>query len=240
MVLSHKERTERLGDEVSASFRRDRHAADEDWLDYAREVGDPARRAELASHLEAGCRRCADTLRLWLSAVEVAGRDRAYDPPDALLRQVKGAFSLQRPDHRRSLAASLVFDSFLQPLAAGVRSSAPGPRQLLYKAGRYAVRLRAEEAATGRLSLVGQVVDEERPGSFLPQVTVLVFAGKEAIDQTLTNRLGEFAFDAAPAEDLQLAIGLAENGFLTVALPVARSDRGAEAPPPRTKRMNWK
>ena len=228
-------------DEVSASFRRERHAADEDWLDFARETGDPARRAELASHLAAGCRRCAGTFRLWRSAVEVARRDRAYEPPDALIRQVKGAFSLQRPNPRRTLAASLVFDSFLQPLAAGVRASAPTPRQLLYKAGRYAIRLRAEEeAATGRVSLVGQVVDEDLPGSFLPQVTVLVFAGKQAIDQTRTNRLGEFAFEAAPAGALQLAIGLPEDGFLTVALPIARSDRGAEAPRPRARRLNWK
>lgn len=226
--------------DLSASFRRTRHAADDEWLDYAREMGDGARRAELAAHLEAGCRRCAATLRVWMSAVEVAGRDRAYDVPDALLRQVKGAYSLHRPDARRTLVASLVFDSFLQPLAVRASASAAGPRQLLYKAGRYAVRVRAEDEASGRVSLVGQVVDEERPGSFLPEVTVLVFLGKEAIDQTLTNRLGEFAFDAAPAGDLQLAIGVAENGFLTVALPVVRSDRGAEAPPPRGKRLNWK
>jgi len=228
-------------DDVSASFRRTRHAADDDWLDYARETGDAARRTELAAHLEAGCRPCADTLRLWLSAVEVAGRERAYDVPDALLRQVKGGFALQRPNARRELLASLVFDSFLQPLAAGVRASAGGPRQLLYRAGRYAVRVRAEdEAATGRVSLVGQIVDEERPGSFLPEVTVLVFLGKEAIDQTITNRLGEFAFQDAPRGALQIAIGVAENGFLTVALPVARSDRGADTPPTRAKRLNWK
>lgn len=213
-------------DEMSASFRRDQHAADEDWLDFALALGDPGRRADLAAHLASGCRRCADTLRLWLSVAEVAGRDRAYEPPDALIRQVKGAFALERPNARNALAASLVFDSFLQPLAAGVRATAPGPRQLFYKAGRYAIRLRAEEEpGTGRVSLFGQVVDEEHPGAFLPDVTVMVFDGNKTVDRTLTNRLGEFVFEDAPALGLQLAIRLGETGYLTVALPVARTAR---------------
>lgn len=225
--------------EVSASFRRDGHAADEEWLDYARAVGDATRRAELSAHLAAGCRRCGDTVRLWQSAVEVARRDRAYAPPDALIRQARGSFALQRPEPRRTFAAALVFDSFREPLRAGVRASAAGPRQLLYRAGRYAIRLRSEsEEETGRVSLVGQVVDEQHPELFLPDVTVMVFDGKEAIERTLTNRLGEFAFDNAPSGALRLAIGVADRGFLTVALPVARGE--GEEPSPRAKRMNWK
>lgn len=220
-------------DEVSASFRRERHAADEEWLDFARDLGDAARRGELSAHLAGGCRRCAETLRLWQAAIQVGRRDAAYAPPDALIRQVRGAFSLNRPTPRR-FAASLVFDSFRQPVQAGVRATSGGPRQLFYRAGRYAVRLRAEEeSGTGRVSLVGQVMDEERPGEFLPGVTVMVFSGKDAIDRTLTNRLGEFAFETAPTEaPLQLAIGLAKEGFLTVALPVAKEDGAEDAPPP--------
>jgi hypothetical protein len=223
--------------EVSASFRRDRHAADGEWLDYARHLGDGARRSELASHLETGCARCAKTLGLWLSAASVAGRDASYAPPDALIRQMRGEFALQRPDLSDALTASLVFDSFLQALP-GVRSASTGPRQLLYRAGRYVIRLRAEdEPESGRVSLVGQVVDEEHPGAFLPDLTVMVFDGKQSIERTLTNNLGEFAFDGAPAGSLRLAIGVAQRGFLTVALPVARTDRGEE-PPARAKRMD--
>jgi hypothetical protein len=224
-------------DDVSASFRRTRHAADDELLDYARETGDAARRAELASHLEAGCRRCADTLRLWVSAVDAAGRDRAYDVPDALLRQVKGAFSVHRPD-ARPLLASLVFDSFLQPLAAGVRASAAGPRQLFYKAGRYAVRLRTEPVAdSGRLLLVGQVFDEDDPAGALGDIGVLIFRKNATMDRTLTNRLGEFVFETMPdADGLRIAIGVRDHGFLTVALPAA-GKRGDET---RRSRLNWK
>jgi pimeloyl-ACP methyl ester carboxylesterase len=226
--------------EVSGSFR-DEHGGDEEWLDYARGLVPHDRRAELASHLDAGCIRCATRSQLWRETIGVAGRLREYDPPDAVVRQMKGAFALHHAAQRPSLVAALVFDSLLHPLPSGVRSAARGPRQLLYKAGRYVVRLRAEdEGAGGRTSYVGQIIDEELPGAFLADVTVLAFSGTEAIDQTLTNRLGEFAFQAAAAADeMKLAIGLAETGFLTVALPIARTD-GPDRTPSPAKRLNWK
>ena len=89
------------------------------------------------------------------------------------------------------------------------------------------MRLRAEdELDTGRVSLVGQVMDEQKPGDFMSGVTVMVFSGTEAIDRTLTNRLGEFEFQGAPTEaPLQLAIGLARDGFLTVAVPIKSEAR---------------
>jgi hypothetical protein len=178
---------------------------------------------------------------LWQGAVETARRDRAYDPPDTVLRQARAAFSLHHPASRPALDASLVFDSLLQALPAGVRSASAGPRQLLYKAGRYAIRLRAEgDPRTGRVVLVGQVVDEDVPGSFVPPVTVMVFDGKEAIDQTVTNDFGEFAFDDAPAGALRLAVGVPEERFLTVALPVLGGDAGEVPAAPRGKRLNLK
>lgn len=207
-------------DDVTTRFRRDQHAADAEALDYVRGTGEAARRGELASHLAAGCARCSATIGLWQSAVEVAGRDLTYAPPDASIRQARGEFALRRPNVRRALTASLVFDSLVRPFAAGVRGASSGPRQLFYKAGRYAIRLRMQQEGSG-VSLVGQVVDEELPGSFLREVTVVIFDGKESIDRTLANRLGEFAFESAPTGDLRLAIGVAGNEYLTVALPVA-------------------
>lgn len=222
---------------MSASVR-DQHGADEDWLDYARALGDPARREDLASHLAAGCAECEGALTTWRGVLAAADRDRSYRPSDAALRQARGAFAFVHGKKPRTLAAMLTFDSFLQPAPAGVRAGSRGARHLLYKAGRYVIRLRAEDAGTGQVSLVGQVLDEELPGTFLPKVTVMAFAGKTAIYQTVTNRLGEFAFDAAPAGGLQLAVGLAENAFMTVALPVAPI--GGDTPTTRAKRLNWK
>ena len=218
--------TEGRGGRVVLSQGRTDHAGDAEWLDYARGLGDADRRHALAAHVEAGCARCTASLRVWEAAVGAAARDRGYAPPDSLLRQAKGAFALSRPSTRRELAASLVFDSFLAPVAAGVRSASAGPRLLLYKAGRYEVRLRAESVpGAGRVSLVGQVVDEENPDAFLENMTVMVYDGQRSIDRTTTNRLGEFAFDfegATPA--YQIAIGVPDERFLTVALPITRAE----------------
>ena len=225
--------------DMSASVANDRHGADEDWLDYARSLGTPDKLAALAAHLGTGCARCGETLALWRGMIDAVARDRATSPPDWLLRQAKGAFSVHKRLESAPLSASLVFDSFRQA-AAGVRSSSAGtgPRQMAFRAGRYLVRLRAEEAGNARTLLVGQVFDEQKDSGFLPEVTVMAFSGKEAVDQTVTNRLGEFAFDIVPAHDIKLAIGLARDGFLTVALPVA-ADAG-DVPPAGAKRLDWK
>jgi hypothetical protein len=223
---------------MSASVSN-QHGGDEEWLDYARALGERGRREELSSHLAQGCTSCTEVLALWRSVSDVASREAAHRPPDSIVRQARGAFAIVgAAAPRRGLAAILTFDSFLQPSPAGVRAASRGARHLLYKAGRYVIRLRAEDTGAGQVSIVGQVVDEELPGTFLPEVTVMAFTGKKAIDQTVTNRLGEFAFDAAPAGGLQLAVGLAENAFMTVALPVAPS--GDDTPTTRAKRLNWK
>ena len=69
------------------------------------------------------------------------------------------------------------------PAAAGGRRprGRPSPRQLLYKAGRYMIRLRLEPAADAeRLSIVGQLVDEQRPArQLLQDIAVLALEGWE-------------------------------------------------------------
>jgi hypothetical protein len=215
------------------------HGGDDEWLDYARQLGDEGRRATLTSHLQSGCSRCRTSLGFWEAASDAAARDRGYAPPDELIRQAKGAFALQRPAKTaRDLVASIVFDSFLQPLTAGVRSASAGPRLLLYKAGRYEIRISADHApGAARTSLVGQVVDEMDPEAFLGEMTVMVYDGKESIDRTTTNRLGEFAFEfeGASRSGFQIAIGVPQERFLTVALPIART--GASQPG-RARRIN--
>ena len=230
--------------ELSASFRRDGHFADDEWLDFARQQEGAEQRARLGAHLQSGCRRCGQALRFWQTVFALARQDVAYAPPDTAVRQLQGEFALQRPKgalERAAIRASLVFDSFKQPLASGVRSAGPEPRQLFYKAGRYAIRLRTEPGAdSGRQLIVGQVVDEDDPGRALADLAVLVFKKDATMDRTLTNGMGEFVFDGMPdTESLRIAIGVRDAGFLTVALPVAGKPRGGDDTP-RRSRLNWK
>jgi hypothetical protein len=228
---------------VSASFRRDGHFADDEWLDFARGQDAAEQRSRLGAHLQSGCKPCDKALRFWQTVFGLARQDVAYEPPDAVIRQLEGQFALQRPKGalaRATLRASLVFDSFKVPLAAGVRSTGPIPRQLFYKAGRYAIRLRTDPVPdSDRLMIVGQVVDEENPDHTLSDLAVLIFTGKEIVDRTLTNRLGEFTFEGAPTKDLRLAVGIRTAGFLTVAMPESRKKKRLDEPL-RRSRLNWK
>lgn len=205
------------------------HFTDEDWLDYARDLA--VSRDALERHLAGGCNRCEPTLRFWRSVLTLARAEAAYAPPLHAVRQARASFAAARPAPRPSLAA-LVFDSFRQPLPAGVRAGAgaPSARQMMFKAGPYAVRLRVERAGdSDRVSVVGQVVDDADPTRALADLSVLALRGTQAVDRTLTNRLGEFQLEPESADNLRLSVGVPDRGPLTVPLPVHTRARGAVA-----------
>ena len=158
--------------------------------------------------------------------LDVADQEGAYRPPEGAIRQLRGEFALRRPKRlleRVAEQVALVFDSFRQPQPAGVRSAGPGPRQLLYKAGRYTIRVRLEPAADAeRLSIVGQILDAQDPPSALQDIAVLALKGSKTLDRTLTNHLGEFVLEPDAAENLRLCVGVAEIGTFTVQPPRAR------------------
>jgi hypothetical protein len=97
-----------------------------------------------------------------------------------------------------------------------VRTAGTAPRQLLYKAGRYAIRLRLEAGDAERLSIVGQLVDEHHSPAAVQDIAVIALKGRKTIDRTLTNQLGEFVLEPDSAENLRLCVGVAEIGTFTV------------------------
>ncbi|HZM49167.1 MAG TPA: hypothetical protein VFE68_01690, partial [Vicinamibacteria bacterium] len=173
------------------------HFREEDWLDFARDVGDSEHRARVAQHLEAGCSECEQTFRLWAAVLSVADQATQAGPPDFLLDRMKERFSRQRPKKlRERLAdqAALVFDSFRQPMLAGMRASAgASARQLLYKAGRYTIKVQVEPGAgEEQMSIVGQILDDLDPSGAMRDIAVLAVRGSKTLDRTVTNPLGEF------------------------------------------------
>lgn len=206
--------------DTDAPTRLGEHFTEEDWFDFAHQQAAPSLRASLERHLEKGCSRCSQTVRLWSVVLDVADRQAAYRPPDEALRQLRGLFALRRPKgllERVAAKAALVFDSFREPQAIGVRAAGPSPRQLLYKAGRYAIRLRLETAPDSeRLSIVGQLVNEHQSPAAVQDIAVLALKGRKTLDRTLTNHLGEFVLEPDAAENLRLCVGVAEIGTFTV------------------------
>ena len=208
---------------TDARTRKDDHFGPEDWIDFAREQGEPEHRALLARHLDTGCSRCAETLRPWKAVLSVASNEGSYEPPEDAVRQVRAYFSLHRPEgvlERAVRRVALVFDSFRQPLPAGARAAGPSPRQLLYRAGRYLIRLELQcRTDPERVSIVGQLLDEGNPQNALRDIAVLVSKGGRALDRTLTNYLGEFALEPNAAGTLRLSVGVPDIGTFTVHPP---------------------
>jgi hypothetical protein len=217
--------------DTDAPTRLGEHFTEEDWFDFAHQQAAPSLRASLERHLEKGCSRCSQTVRLWSVVLDVSDPQAAYRPPDEAVRQLRGLFALRRPKgllERVAAKAALVFDSFRQPQTIGVRAAGPSPRQLLYKAGRYAIRLRLETAPDAeRLSIVGQLVDEHQSPAAVQDIAVLALKGRKTLDRTLTNHLGEFVLEPDAAENLRLCVGVAEIGTFTVEPrpATARTDR---------------
>lgn len=212
------------------------HFREEDWLDFAREVGDREHRARVARHLEAGCAECEQTFRLWAAVLSVADQATQGGPPEFVLARMKERFAVPRPKKLReriAAQAALVFDSFRQPLLAGMRaSSGATARQLLYKAGRYTIKLQVEPAVEHeRLSIVGQILDEQDPTGGLRDIAVLALKGSKTLDRTLTNQLGEFHLEPGATDKLQLSVDMPEIGTFTVESPrrTPKAARGAEA-----------
>ena len=206
------------------------HPREEDWVDYARGAGAPDVRARLARHLEDGCDACGQAVRLW-EAVSGAARDEpSYEPPAEAVREVLGRFRIQgRPSlaERVVRQAALLFDSFREPLPAGVRATGTVPRQLLYRAGPYTVKLRVEpEPESERLSIVGQILDEADPSAVLQDIGVLALQGSTMLDRTLTNRLGEFTLEPDAAANLYLSVAVPRTG--PYALKLGTDGRGAK------------
>jgi hypothetical protein len=121
---------------------------------------------------------------------------------------------------RAKHSARLVFDSFLQPLADGVRSAPPSDRRLLYESGDMMVDLLLEPPRDSQgIKLVGQILDRTKPGPQLHRVPVVLQGKTEPIELATTNEQGEFQFDFDPRPDLKLEIGVRENHWLSLELP---------------------
>jgi hypothetical protein len=199
------------------------HFREEDWVDFARGGGDVARRAYVAGHLEAGCPQCEQTLRLWTAVLSVADQEAAVRPPEAARLRPRPPLTLRWPKglgERMGARVALVFDSFRQPQLAGVRATGMSPRQLLYKAGRYTIKVQVESgSASDRLSIVGQILDDQDPAGVLRNIAVLALKGSTTLDSTLTNQTGEFHLEPDATEKLQLSVDVPEIGTFTVQPP---------------------
>jgi hypothetical protein len=198
-----------------------------EWADFVRHLTDPAVTATMQWHLDEGCEACTKVVRVWRGLLDFGSKEKLFSPPDRVLRSVVGYYRLFRDWKVESPAArvaSLVFDSLLEPIPVGIRSSQASPRRMLYFAGDFVIDLRLEQKAH-QLRLVGQA---ERQGSRLVSgMRVLVQKADETVAQTRCNRYGEFQVDVRLKEIDELSVVLRRNNFaLIIPLHPNRSREG--------------
>jgi hypothetical protein len=207
------------------------HFSDRRWVDFARGVGTIDVNNRIKTHLAAECGECKISHERWRQVARLSTAEATYDPPENLVHLVKVGFSHKTtPEPQKWTLADLVFDSFAQPLPAGIRSGASnasatgvgGVRvwQMVHEAEGLTVDLRFSHRAQSKaVQLVGQVFDKQatRP---LQQSAIVELSTDEGqvVAATVVSPLGEFHIEFAATNQLFLSVKAVERNTVRIQL----------------------
>jgi hypothetical protein len=187
-----------------------KHFTTEEWIDFVNDAVAKTGRLEMERHLEQGCQRCKKAILLWQKVRQTAKSAADSQPPENAVRIVKAGFTGTGQYGKRVKMPGLVevlFDSFLQPLAAGARSAESGIRQMLYRADPYQVDLHIEaKPAANKIVVTGQLLDLRNPDLPGRDVPVVISNLRGHVVQTVTNEFGEFREEIRSSSDLELKL----------------------------------
>jgi len=102
------------------------HFSVEKWIDFVNLAVTTGEQQQMDKHLSLGCSSCQKTVSLWQRVRTSAAAEGNYQPPESAVRIAKAAFAGAGLGSTATGAGSkvkLLFDSFLQPMLAGVRSA---------------------------------------------------------------------------------------------------------------------
>src|ERR1700674_1674698 len=188
-----------------------RHVSTETILTYLDGKATDAEKSELETHL-AVCAECSESKKQ-IQALELRLRQEpGFEPPARAVQDWINLFPSSPEPKKgslRQIIASLIYDSFDQPLLAGERGAAAAARPSLYRAGDIGVDVKIEVTeANERITLAGQVLSGS--SNFLDNAAVGLESGGIMRYQTRTNESGEFSFEV-PKDTYHLSIELPEG-----------------------------
>jgi hypothetical protein len=186
-----------------------KHFTTEEWINFVNRVTSQKQQEAMQKHLGTGCKRCMDTASLWQRVRNTAALEASYQPPAADVRIAKAAFAAAGRATQLEKKTGLVevlFDSFLQPMLAGARSSSLGTRQMLYRADPYQIDIQMEAKPEGnRLMVTGQLLDLNNPGIVGRDVKITLSNHRGNVMHTITNQFGEFRGEIENTGDLEFS-----------------------------------
>jgi len=191
-----------------------RHVTVENLIDYIEGQASDVERSTLEGHV-ATCSECGELKQEFQALIYRLQDDASFEPPAELIQwsidlfqpvmQPQGAVS-----ELRKFIASLVFDTYDQPMLAGIRRVGAPPRQLLFRAGDVDVDVKIESMeANDRITLVGQVLSNT--AKFFDNTPVKLESHGIVRYRTTTNVVGEFSFDEVPKDTYHLSVDLPEG-----------------------------
>src|SRR5262245_11857006 len=188
------------------------HIAVERLMDYVDGVASDVETSAIADHLGT-CKHCSELKQELQSLVFGLKEDASYEPPAELLQWGINLFQpIQRPKTASipKFIASLVFDTFDQPMFAGVRRASLPPRQLLFRAGDVDIDVKIESTeSSDRVSFAGQVLSGD--AAFVSKAPVKLESHGIVRYRTTTNDVGEFSFDEVPKDTYHLSVDLPDG-----------------------------
>ena len=190
-----------------------RHLSTETLLDHVDGKISEDARLVVETHLSQ-CSDCLQARQTLHSLVLQLQQDSSFEPPADLAQWGLNLFQpLLQPasgGKLKKIIAALVFDTYDQPMLAGVRRVGAPSRQLLFRAGDVDVDVKIEAMeATDRITLVGQVLSSTE--KFFDNTSVKLESQGIVRYLTLTNVVGEFSFDEVPKDTYHLSLDLPEG-----------------------------
>jgi hypothetical protein len=198
------------------------HFSVEKWIDFVNQAVTNNEKQQMDKHLNFGCEFCQQTFSLWQRVRASAAAEGNYQPPESAVRIAKAAFAgagLASQKNEAENSVKVLFDSFLQPAFAGIRSAGTGARQMLYRADPYQIDVQLEMRPGGnRVVVTGQILNLSNP-KFIPagnRVRVSNMFGD--VVHTVTNEFGEFSGEVKNSGDLQLTFATPSGEPIMISL----------------------
>ena len=198
------------------------HFSVEKWIDFVNQAVTTNERQQMDKHLILGCEPCQETVSLWQRVRSSAAAEGNYQPPEGAVRIAKAAYAsagLFAPKKGSKSSVRLLFDSFLQPVLAGVRSSGTGTRQMLYRADPYQIDVQLELKPGGtRVVVTGQLLNLSNPKIIATGTRILMSNMQGDVMHAAANEFGEFSGEVKNSGDLQLTFATPSGEPIVISL----------------------
>jgi hypothetical protein len=184
------------------------HLNTESALDFAEGRLSKEEEAFWKKHMEV-CSDCVRNVQEWQQLRVDLKRTRLIGAPE---RDLENAFEIFGPNSSpessapRSVLATIVFDSFLQPALAGARGGASTARQMVMRAEEFDIHLKIWGDQNHR-QLMGQLLPRKGM-EFVSAARFHLLRNGERLESTGTDEMGEFHFTDLPEGALSLQIDL--------------------------------